>query len=227
MRSKRLVDLLVASLGLALFAPLCLVIALAILLHDGGPVFFRQERIGRGGQPFLLWKFRTMRHATSSQLLTVAGDPRITRLGRFLRQVKLDELPQLWNVLRGEMSLVGPRPEVRRYVERYTCDQRRVLDLSPGITDTASLMYVDEESVLAGFDDPEVAYVERIMPEKIRLNLDYGSRATVLSDLVVIARTIAVILRHVLKFPRKAEEGKSCPGKIEKPLRVFNRRFTR
>jgi lipopolysaccharide/colanic/teichoic acid biosynthesis glycosyltransferase len=213
MRSKRLVDVLAASLGLALLAPFWLATALLILLQDGGPVLFRQERIGRGGRPFLLWKFRTMRHLASGQLLTVAGDPRITLLGRFLRRTKLDELPQLWNVLRGEMSLVGPRPEVRRYVERYTCEQRRVLDLHPGITDPASLTYVDEERVLTGFADPELAYVERIMPEKIRLNLEYAAHATVLSDLALIVRTIAVVLRRVPELPRQAEEERSWLGK--------------
>jgi lipopolysaccharide/colanic/teichoic acid biosynthesis glycosyltransferase len=213
MRSKRLVDVLAASLGLALLAPLWLATALLMLLQDGGPVLFRQERIGRGGRPFLLWKFRTMRHRAGGELLTVAGDPRITLLGRFLRRTKLDELPQLWNVLRGEMSLVGPRPEVRRYVERYTCDQRRVLDLYPGITDPASLAYVDEERVLTGFADPELAYVERIMPEKIRLNLEYAAHATVLSDLALIVRTIAVVLRRVPELPRQAEEERSWLGK--------------
>ena len=132
MRTNRLADLVAAGLGLALLSPLYLATALAVLLYDGRPVFFRQERIGRGGQPFHLWKFRTMRPASGGPLLTVAGDARITPLGRFLRRTKLDELPQLWNVLKGEMSLVGPRPEVRRYVERYTPDQRRVLALTPG-----------------------------------------------------------------------------------------------
>lgn len=212
MRSKRLTDLLAAGFGLALLAPLCLATALAILLHDGGPVFFRQERIGRDGRPFLLWKFRTMRRVASGQLLTVAGDPRITRLGRFLRLTKLDELPQLWNVLRGEMSLVGPRPEVRQYVERYSSDQRRVLDLTPGITDPASLTYSDEESVLGSFADPELAYMERILPDKIRLNLDYAAQATVLSDVMLISRTIAIVLRRVPEGLREVKEEKSCLG---------------
>jgi lipopolysaccharide/colanic/teichoic acid biosynthesis glycosyltransferase len=213
MSGKRLVDLSVACLALTLLAPLYLVIALVILLHDGSPVLFRQERIGRGGQPFFLWKFRTMHHASSGPLFTVAGDPRITHLGRFLRQGKLDELPQLWNVLRGEMSLVGPRPEVRKYVERYTCDQRRVLDLVPGITAPASLTYFDEESILSKFADSELAYVETIIPEKIRLNLEYAAHATLLSDLVLILRTIVAALRRFATCLRPLGEEESCPWK--------------
>jgi lipopolysaccharide/colanic/teichoic acid biosynthesis glycosyltransferase len=192
-RINRLADLVAAGLGLMLLSPLFLATALAILWRDGRPVFFRQERIGRGGQPFYLWKFRTMRPASGGPLLTVAGDARITPLGRLLRRTKLDELPQLWNVLKGEMSLVGPRPEVRRYVERYTPDQRRVLALTPGITDPASLKYFDEERVLATFSDPESAYVEVIMPQKISLNLDYAARATFLSDLAVVLRSIGLV----------------------------------
>jgi lipopolysaccharide/colanic/teichoic acid biosynthesis glycosyltransferase len=193
MRINRLADLVAAGLGLVLLSPLFLATALAILWREGRPVFFRQERIGRGGQPFHLWKFRTMRPASSGPLLTVAGDARITPLGRLLRRTKLDELPQLWNVLKGDMSLVGPRPEVRRYVERYTPDQRRVLALTPGITDPASLKYFNEEDVLATFPDPESAYVEVIMPQKISLNLDYAARATFLSDLAVILKSIGLV----------------------------------
>jgi len=210
-RSKRLVDVLAAGLGFALLVPLWVAVALVILLCDGSPVLFRQERVGRGGQPFQLWKFRTMRVAAGGGLLTVAGDPRITRLGGFLRRTKLDELPQLWNVLRGDMSLVGPRPEVRRYVERYTPDQRRVLDLTPGVTDPASLAYVDEENVLAEYIDPESAYVERILPDKIQLNLDYAAHATVASDLALIFRTIVRLVGRSLSKPmRRFEEEVPC-----------------
>jgi lipopolysaccharide/colanic/teichoic acid biosynthesis glycosyltransferase len=196
MRINRLADLVAAGLGLALLSPLFLATALAILLRDGRPVFFRQERIGRGGQPFHLWKFRTMRPTRSGPLLTIAGDARITPLGRFLRRTKLDELPQLWNVLKGEMSLVGPRPEVRRYVERYTPEQRRVLALTPGITDPASLKYFDEERVLAAFPDPESAYIDVIMPHKINLNLDYAAQANFLSDLGVILKSIGLVAQR-------------------------------
>jgi lipopolysaccharide/colanic/teichoic acid biosynthesis glycosyltransferase len=214
MRIKRLADCVAAGAGLAVLAPLFLATALLILLHDGRPVLFRQERIGRGGQPFFLWKFRTMRQAGSGPLLTVAGDPRITRLGHFLRRTKLDELPQLWNVLKGEMSLVGPRPEVRRYVERYTREQRRVLALTPGITDPASLAYIDEENVLAAFPDPESAYVEVVMPKKISLNLDYAARASFLADLQVVLKSIGLVAQRLSpSLHRSEEEGESCPWK--------------
>ena len=211
MRTNGLADLVAAGLGLALLSPLYLATALAVLLYDGRPVLFRQERIGRGGQPFHLWKFRTMRPASGGPLLTVAGDTRITPLGRFLRRTKLDELPQLWNVLKGEMSLVGPRPEVRRYVERYTPDQRRVLALTPGITDPASLKYFDEERVLAAFPDPESAYIEVIMPQKISLNLHYAAQATFLSDLAVILKSIGLVAQKFSTSLHGSEEERSCP----------------
>jgi lipopolysaccharide/colanic/teichoic acid biosynthesis glycosyltransferase len=195
-RAKRLLDVAGAGAGLAVLWPALLLIALLVRLHDGGPAFFRQERIGRGGKPFRIWKFRTM--VTDAERagaqLTVGRDPRITPVGHWLRRLKLDELPQLLNVLAGEMSLVGPRPEVERYVVLYTAEQRRVLDLLPGITDPASIRYRDESTVLAKAADPERAYVEEIMPEKIRLNLDYAARATVYSDLGVVLSTVAKLI---------------------------------
>lgn len=195
--SKRLFDLLATTAGLLVIWPLFLGIALAIKLDDGGPVFFRHERVGRKGQPFRMWKFRSMR-VDAPRLggpLTVAGDPRITRVGRWLRRSKLDELPQLLNVLAGDMSLVGPRPEVARYVEMYDEAQRRVLELTPGITDPASIRYRDEENVLAAASDPEAAYVGQIMPEKIRINLEHAANANLLRDLGVILATFVRILR--------------------------------
>ncbi len=194
---KRLFDLFWALLGLLLLAPLLLAVAVAIRLDDGGPAFFRQRRVGRGGRPFRIWKFRTMvqnAEALGGQI-TVGGDPRITRVGRWLRRTKLDELPQLFNVLAGEMSLVGPRPEVPRYVARYTPAQRRVLDLPPGITDPASIKYRDENAVLARAADPDRAYVDEIMPEKLRLNLAYADRRSLAGDVVVILHTLARLLR--------------------------------
>jgi lipopolysaccharide/colanic/teichoic acid biosynthesis glycosyltransferase len=184
-----------ALIGLLTLWPLLLVIGAAIKLEDGGPVFFRQERVGIGGRRFRLWKFRTM--VTDAERrggqLTVGGDPRVTAAGRWLRQFKLDELPQLLNVLRGEMSLVGPRPEVPRYVGLYTAEQRAVLRLVPGITDPASIRYRDESAELARAVDPERLYVEEIMPEKIRLNLEYAARATPWTDFLVVLST----LRHL------------------------------
>jgi len=196
-RSKRLFDLFWSALGLLLLLPVFLGIALAIKLDDGGPVFFRQQRIGYRGRPFTMWKFRTMvvdaeRRGGS---LTVGRDPRVTRVGYWLRKTKLDELPQLWNVLKGEMSLVGPRPEVPRYVALYTEEQRRVLELVPGITDPASIRFRHESELLARSPDPERTYVEVVMPEKIRLNLEYAERATVWSDFLVILQTFLSLFR--------------------------------
>ena len=190
--AKRALDLLLAGLGLVVLSPLLAAIALAIRLDSPGPVFYRQERVGRGGARFRIHKFRSMRHEPQGNgpQLTVGGDARITRVGAVLRRTKLDELAQLVDVLQGTMSLVGPRPEVPRYVELYTPEQRRVLDLLPGITDLASIEYYDEAEVLATSPDPDRAYVEEIMPEKIRLNLEYARGASVWTDLRVVLGTL-------------------------------------
>ncbi len=192
---KRVVDVAFAALALALLWPLGLVIAAAVTLGDGGPAFFRQERVGRGGRTFRMWKFRTMIVGAerSGRHLTVGADPRVTRVGAVLRRTKLDELPQLLNVLRGQMSMVGPRPEVRRYVAFYTAEQRAVLKLTPGITDPASLRYRDESELLAESADPERTYVEHIVPQKIRLNLAYAASATWLTDIGVIWATVRTL----------------------------------
>jgi len=194
---KRVVDVAVSALALALLWPLGLVIGAAVTLGDGGPAFFRQERVGRGGRTFRMWKFRTMIVGAerSGRHLTVGDDPRVTRVGAVLRRTKLDELPQLLNVLRGEMSMVGPRPEVPRYVAFYTREERAVLRLTPGITDPASLRYRDESRELAASADPERTYVEHIVPEKIRLNLAYAARATWVTDLGVIWATVRALAR--------------------------------
>jgi lipopolysaccharide/colanic/teichoic acid biosynthesis glycosyltransferase len=196
--AKRLLDVLASAVGLVVLAPGLAVVA-ALVALDGGPVIFGQERVGRRGRPFRMWKFRTMVVDAERRgpPLTVGADPRITRAGAWLRRYKLDELPQLVNVLRGEMTLVGPRPEVRRYVARYTAQQRRVLDLVPGITDPASVRFRDESLLLAGAADPEAVYIDRLVPEKIRVNLDYAARATVWSDLLVILTTIAGLVASV------------------------------
>jgi len=193
---KRIFDLVFTTTGSILLSPLLVVIAAFIAAERSGPILYSQERVGLGGRPFRLWKFRTMRpDSDATALLTVEGDERVTPVGRSLRKWKLDELPQLWNVLRGEMSLVGPRPEVSRYVNLYTPEQRRVLDLKPGITDPASLAYRDESVVLRGAADIERLYVEELMPDKIRLNLEYARTASVWSDFVVILRTIGALFR--------------------------------
>lgn len=207
---KRVVDVTVSALALALLWPLGLVIAAAVTLGDGGPAFFRQERIGRGGRTFRMWKFRTMIVGAErgGRHLTVGRDPRVTRVGAVLRRTKLDELPQLLNVLRGDMSMVGPRPEVPRYVAFYTADERAVLRLTPGITDPASLRYHDESDELAESADPERTYIEHVVPEKIRLNLAYAARATWLTDIGVIWATVRMLARS----PSSAGPSRSAPS---------------
>ncbi len=201
--AKRAFDLFWTILGLAVLAPLFLVIALLIKVSDGGPVFFRQERVGRRGQPFRLWKFRTMvvNGETAGTQLTVGRDPRVTRIGRWLRKLKLDELPQLLNVLAGDMTLVGPRPEVPHYSAFYTLEQRRVLEFTPGVTDPASVKYRNESDMLAQAGNPEQAYVERILPDKIQISLSYATRATIWSDVVVILDTIRYLIAATLDLP--------------------------
>lgn len=186
---KRLFDLVIVILGLLIVWPLLLLLAVLVLVVDGRPVFFRQTRVGRGGRPFRMYKFRTMKVTTGASL-TIGADARITRLGRILRRLKLDELPQLFNVLRGEMSFVGPRPEIEEFVAFYSPEQRRVLELLPGITDPASLKYIDESEVLAAAPDPRAFYIETVMPDKIRLNLEYARSASMFSDLKLIVRTV-------------------------------------
>jgi lipopolysaccharide/colanic/teichoic acid biosynthesis glycosyltransferase len=190
--AKRIFDLVCVVPGLIIILPIWLIVAVLIWLEDRGPVIFTQERVGFRGVPFRMWKFRSMvvNAEKLGKQLTVGRDPRITRVGHFLRQSKLDELPQLVNVLRGEMSLVGPRPEVPRYVALYTADQRRVLEVPPGITDPASIRYRDESEVLAQSEDPERTYITEIMPDKIRLNLEYTANANVWADVRVIFGTL-------------------------------------
>lgn len=194
---QRALDLVIALPLLALSAPIQLAAAVAVRCSSPGPILHRAVRIGRHGVPFTLFKFRSMHlgAATAGPAITAGEDPRVTAVGRLLRRTKVDELPQLFNVLRGEMSLVGPRPEDPRYVEGYTEDQRRVLDARPGITGPASLAYRHEETLLAGADDLDAAYAE-IMADKIRIDLDYIARRTVRSDLAVLAGTLRALARR-------------------------------
>jgi lipopolysaccharide/colanic/teichoic acid biosynthesis glycosyltransferase len=194
--TKRTFDLLGAVAGLAVLWPLLLAIAIAIRLDDGGSVFFRQTRVGLRGRPFRIWKFRTMVQdaARQGRAITVANDARVTRVGAVLRRCKLDELPQLFNVVAGEMSLVGPRPDVPQYVAQYGPAQQRVLELVPGITSPANLAYHDEAELLARASDPERMYVQQVMPDKIRLHLAYADQATPWSDLLMVLRTVVHIL---------------------------------
>ena len=194
---KRLFDLLFAIPGFLLLSPFFYLAALAIKVDSPGPVFFRQVRVGQKGQYFRLIKFRTM-SVNAEKIgpqITVGRDPRITGLGRLLRKAKVDELPQLFNVLTGDMSLVGPRPEVPRYVSLYSQNQKRVLELMPGITDPASIKYRDESEILAESPDPEMTYIGVIMPEKIKINLAYGLEATVSSDFKVVLKTLQRLIR--------------------------------
>ncbi len=190
--AKRLYDIVFSALGLVLLSPLFLLVAALIKVTDGGTVVYRQSRVGRHGRPFFIWKFRTMvpQADRSGPLVTCDGDARITRIGRILRKTKLDELPQLWNVLKGDMSLVGPRPEVAKYVARYTPDQREILELRPGITDLASLHFRNEELLLRNSDNVEEFYVRHCIPRKLQLNLEYAERANLLSDTWIILQTI-------------------------------------
>jgi lipopolysaccharide/colanic/teichoic acid biosynthesis glycosyltransferase len=193
--AKRLLDMVGSLVGLLLLALPGALVALAIRVDSPGPVFFRQERVGRHGRPFRIHKFRTMRvDAERAGQLTVGDDQRVTRVGRFLRAHRLDELPQLIDVLRGDMSLVGPRPEVPRYVARYPAGLReRVLAVRPGITDPASLAFRGEAAQLAAADDPEREYVEVILPRKLALAADYADRASLWTDLALIWRTLGVL----------------------------------
>jgi lipopolysaccharide/colanic/teichoic acid biosynthesis glycosyltransferase len=193
--SKRLFDIVAASLGLLLLAPLLLPIALWIRLDSPGPVIFRQQRVGRGGALFDIYKFRTMFvNPADQRQLTVGHDPRVTRAGRFLRHYKLDELPQLLNVVQGTMSLVGPRPEVPRYVACYPPQVRAlVLSVAPGITDWASILYKEESAILGRAPDPERAYVETILPAKLEYYVRYVRERSFWLDLRIILRTLAAI----------------------------------
>lgn len=171
----RFFDILFSLLGILLLSPVFIILYVFIRLESKGGGFYRQRRVGRYGRDFYVYKFRSMRVGADKQgLITVGGcDPRITRIGYFIRKYKLDELPQLFNVLTGDMSLVGPRPEVRKYVDLYTDEQREVLSVRPGITDYASIEYVDENTILGQAEDADRAYVEMIMPDKIRYNMKY------------------------------------------------------
>ena len=195
MIAKRAIDLAVSAVLLVLTSPLWVVVAAAIRLTSSGPVLHRAARIGKDGVPFTILKFRTMRVA-EGPAITSAGDTRITPVGRLLRRLKIDELPQLINVIRGDMSLVGPRPEDPRYVASYTEEQRRVLSLRPGLTSPAALAYRDEERLLGAVADAQTEYVERIMPAKLAMDLEYVARRSLALDVSVLVRTaVGVVVR--------------------------------
>ena len=193
----RFFDFILSLVGLVVLAPIFIVLAIWIKIDSKGPVFYKQVRVGQNGIDFGLFKFRSMVvDADKKGLITVGGrDPRITRSGYFIRKYKLDELPQLINVLLGDMSLVGPRPEVRKYVELYTDEQQKVLSVKPGITDYASIEYMDENEILGKSNDPEKTYIEEIMPEKIKYNMKYIQNKNVSEYFKIIFLTLLKIVR--------------------------------
>ncbi len=193
--AKRLFDAIGSALALALLSPLLLVIAVLVKLDSPGPVLFRQVRIGRHGVPFRIHKFRTMQAGAGGLPLTLGGDARITPAGQVLRRTRLDELPQLLDVLRGAMSFVGPRPEVPRYVAHWPPGLReRALAVRPGLTDPSSLAFIDEATLLARAADPEREYIDVILPDKLRRAADYADGATLASDIGVLWRTLRVLM---------------------------------
>ena len=193
----RIFDILLATLGLVILSPLLIFVYVAIVLESRGGGFYRQERTGRYGKPFRLIKFRSMNvNADKHGLITVGGhDNRITRVGYYIRKYKIDELPQLINVVKGDMSIVGPRPEVKKYTDLYTEVQRKILDVRPGITDYASIKYVDENEILGTSDNPERTYIEHIMPDKIKLNMIYISQNGIKEYFKIIFLTLTNIAR--------------------------------
>jgi lipopolysaccharide/colanic/teichoic acid biosynthesis glycosyltransferase len=202
---KRVFDLAASAIGLLLLSPLLLILALLVKLTSRGPVLYRQERVGRAGRIFRITKLRSMFEDADNRgpLITSANDSRVTPVGRMLRRLKFDELPQLWNVVKGDMSLVGPRPEVPRYVEFYSAAQRRVLAVRPGITDPASLVYRNEENVLAAQSDPDAYYRNVVLADKLNMNLEYLGNISFSYDLFLVLLTTGIV--YIPKWITKAQ----------------------
>ncbi len=191
---KRIFDFFAALLGLIILLPLFLIIGLWIILDSKGGMFYKQKRIGKNGKEFGLYKFRSMRPNSDKQgQITIGNDNRITKVGRFIRKYKIDELPQLINILKGEMSVVGPRPEVKKYVDLYTDEQKKVLTVKPGLSDYASIEYFDEQTILGKADNPDKEYIEVVMPAKLKLNLKYIKDKNLSTDFKIIFKTIGKI----------------------------------
>lgn len=193
---KRSFDIIFSLIGILILSPFFLLFAILVVINSGFPVFYRQQRVGKNGSDFSLLKFRTMKAGSEKNGLLTVGekDPRITGIGYFLRKYKIDELPQLFNVFVGDMSLVGPRPEVRKYVEMYSAEQKIVLSVKPGITDYASIVYSNENELLSRSEDPEQDYIGKVMPSKLKLNLKYIQEKSLGTDLKIILKTIGKIL---------------------------------
>jgi lipopolysaccharide/colanic/teichoic acid biosynthesis glycosyltransferase len=192
--TKRIFDVLASSIALILLSPLLIIISFWIVLDSDGGIFYKQERIGKNQKPFWLYKFRSMR-PNSDQLgqITIGKDNRITKVGHFIRKYKLDELPQLLNILKGDMSIVGPRPEVKKYVDLYNAEQLKVLSVKPGLSDYASIEYFDEQEILGQAENPDKEYIEKVMPAKLELNLKYIKEKSLLTDLKIIYNTLKKI----------------------------------
>lgn len=195
---KRGFDIFFAFVGILFLLPIYILIAILIKIDSKGSIVYKQERIGEKGIPFKVFKFRTMKpNSFAKGTLTIGSrDARVTRVGYYLRKYKLDELPQLFNVLMGDMSFVGPRPEIRKYTDLYTEEQRKILDVKPGITDYASIKFRNENDILAVSDDPEKLYIEKIMPQKIELNMMYINDYNILKDIRIILETFYTIIKH-------------------------------
>lgn len=194
---KRLLDIVASGIGIIILSPILIIISIIIKITSRGPIFFKQVRVGKNEKKFKILKFRTMIVDAEKvgKQITVGNDPRITRIGSFLRKYKLDELPQLINVFIGNMSLVGPRPEVPRYVELYSNEQRKVFNVKPGITDLASIRYRDENDILGKVDNPDRYYIDVIMQDKLNLNLEYIDKGNVFFDIFIIIKTIVKCLK--------------------------------
>ena len=195
---KRLFDIIISLIVLSVGLPFGILIALVIVIDSKGKIFYKQSRVGRHNVDFPLYKFRTMySESDRGSLITIGeNDTRITKIGLFLRKYKIDEFPQFFNILKGEMSIVGPRPEVRKYVDLYTPEQMKVLSVRPGLTDYASIRYVNENALLAASDDPEQTYIHEIMPDKLALNLKYIEEQSLWVDLKIIMKTFAAIIHR-------------------------------
>lgn len=193
---KRLLDFFLAFCGFLLLFPFLIIISLLIAMDSRGSVIYKQRRVGRQNRDFTILKFRTMKiNSDKEGLLTIGSDERITAIGKWMRKYKIDEIPQLINILKGEMSIVGPRPEVRKYVDLYSEEEKRVLSVRPGLTDYASILYMNESEILAESENPEQKYMEEIMPHKLKLNLKYIDNQSIILDLRIIFSTIGRILK--------------------------------